>query len=177
MDIRIIYSYPKIQNITIPDVIETVWIEIFQYFVISQTIIVLIIPQNMTPCMIFGLSSSLRIIKPARKKRAPNAMGNNLSDRQEASRSLTRFNLIKARIVMIDCDLKESARLALEFIKPAIQEGTIILFDDYVFFKGNIEKGEYGAFKDFQKKYPEIVFRRIFDYGYGSRAFIVHKIN
>ena len=55
----------------------------------------------MTPCMIFGLSSSLRIIKPARKKRAPNAMGNNLSDRLEASRSLTSFILIKIRTVII----------------------------------------------------------------------------
>ena len=41
----------------------------------------------------------------------------------------------KIKIVMIDCDLKEPTRLALEFIKPSIQEGTIILFDDYVFFK------------------------------------------
>ena len=45
----------------------------------------------------------------------------------------------KARVVMIDCDLKGSARLALEFIKPSIQEGTILLFDDFVFFKGNFE--------------------------------------
>ena len=83
----------------------------------------------------------------------------------------------KARVVMIDCDLKESTRLALEFIKPSIQEGTIILFDDFVFFKGSKNKGEYGAFADFRKKYPEILFRRIFDYGYGSRAFIVYKTN
>ena len=83
----------------------------------------------------------------------------------------------KAKIVMIDCDLKEPTTLALEFIKPSFQEGTIILFDDYVFFKGSKDKGEYGAFEDFKKKHPEILFRRIFDYGYGSRAFIVHKIN
>ena len=83
----------------------------------------------------------------------------------------------KARVVMIDCDLKESAHLALEFIKPAIQEGTIILFDDFVFFKGSENKGEYSAFTDFRKKYPEILFRRIFDYGYGSRAFIAYRIN
>ena len=87
------------------------------------------------------------------------------------------LNIDKARVVMIDCDLKESARLALEFIRPAIQEGTIILFDDFVFFKGNENKGEFGAFNDFRKKYPEILFRRIFDYGYGSRAFIACKIN
>ena len=80
-------------------------------------------------------------------------------------------------MVLIDCDLKESTRLALEFIRPSIQEGTIILFDDYVFFKGNVDKGEYGAFNEFQKKYPKILFRRIFDYGYGSRAFIAYKIN
>ena len=83
----------------------------------------------------------------------------------------------KARIVMIDCDLKEPTRIALEFIKPAIQEGTIIIFDDYVFFKGNENKGECGAFNDFRKKYPEISFRRIFNYGYGSQAFIASKIN
>jgi len=83
----------------------------------------------------------------------------------------------KARVVMIDCDLKEPARLALEFIKPAIQEGTIILFDDYAFFKGNESKGEHGAFNDFKKKYPEILFREIFDYGYGSKVFIAYKIN
>ena len=87
------------------------------------------------------------------------------------------LNIDNTRVVMIDCDLKEPARLALEFIKPSIQEGTIILFDDYVFFKGNKNKGEYGAFVDFRKKYPEILFRKIFDYGYGSRAFIAYKIN
>jgi len=87
------------------------------------------------------------------------------------------LNIDKARVVMIDCDLKESTNLALEFIKPSIQEGTIILFDDYVFFKGNTEKGEYGAFSDFRKKYPEILFRKIFDYGYGSQASVAYKIN
>ena len=83
----------------------------------------------------------------------------------------------KIKIVMIDCDLKEPTKLALEFIKSSIQEGTIILFDDYAFFKGSKDKGEYGAFADFRKKYPQILFRRIFDYGYGSRAYIASKIN
>ena len=87
------------------------------------------------------------------------------------------LNIDKARVVLIDCDLKESTRLALEFIRPSIQEGTIILFDDYIWFKGNKKKGEYSAFNDFKNKYPEILFRRVFDYGYGSRAFIAHKVD
>ena len=87
------------------------------------------------------------------------------------------LNIDKARVVLIDCDLKESTRLALEFIRPSIQEGTIILFDDYIWFKGSKKKGEYSAFNDFKNKYPEILFRRFFDYGYGSRAFIAHKVD
>ena len=87
------------------------------------------------------------------------------------------FKIDKARVVMIDCDLKESTRLALEFVKPSIQEGTVIIFDDYNCYKGNKDKGEYGAFSAFQKKYSKILFRRIFDYGYGSRAFIAYRIN
>ena len=90
------------------------------------------------------------------------------------NKTTSDLNIDKARVVMIDCDLKESTELALEFIRPAIQEGTIILFDDYNFFKGNKDKGEYGAFSAFQKKYPKILFRRIFDYGYSSRAFIAY---
>ena len=61
------------------------------------------------------------------------------------NKTTSDLNIDKARVVMIDCDLKESTELALEFIRPAIQEGTIILFDDYNYFKGNKDKGEYAA--------------------------------
>ena len=87
---------------------------------------------------------------------------------------LNIFN--KSRIIMIDCDLKESTRLALEFIRPSLQEGTILIFDDFLDYKGSIVKGEYGAFEDFKKLYPNILFRRAFDYGYRGRAFIVYGI-
>jgi O-methyltransferase len=86
------------------------------------------------------------------------------------------LGLNKARVVMIDCDLKESTTLALEFIKPCLQNGTIILFDDFHSYKGDINKGEYGAFADFKNKYPEILFRKILDYGYQGVGFIVYKI-
>ena len=77
---------------------------------------------------------------------------------------------------MIDCDLKESTELALEFIKPSLQEGTILIFDDFLDYKGSMEKGECGAFEEFKKLYPYILFRRAFDYGYRGRAFIVYNI-
>ena len=82
----------------------------------------------------------------------------------------------KSRVVMIDCDLKESTKLALEFIRSSLQEGTILIFDDFLDYKGSIEKGECGAFEDFKNAYPNFLFRRAFDYGYRGRAFIVYGI-
>ena len=74
---------------------------------------------------------------------------------------------------MIDCDLKEATELALNFLKNILQKGTIIMFDDYIFYKGDEEKGEYGAFKKFKQENPNFKFRDAFDYGYivreGSR--------
>jgi predicted O-methyltransferase YrrM len=86
------------------------------------------------------------------------------------------YGIKKARVIMIDCDLKEPTVLALNFIKDILQKGTIILFDDYIFYKGDLEKGEYAAFEEFKSQNPNIKFRPAFEYGYGSKAFIVSNI-
>ena len=77
---------------------------------------------------------------------------------------------------MIDCDLKEPTILALNFIKEILQKGTIILFDDYIFYKGDEKKGEFAAFEEFKAQNPNMKFRPAFEYGYGSKAFIVTEI-
>lgn len=86
------------------------------------------------------------------------------------------FDIRLARVIMIDCDLKEPTKIALEFVKPILQLGTIILFDDYLYFKGSKDHGEYSAFEEFRNKYKQIEFREAYDYGYGGKAFIVCKI-
>ena len=92
------------------------------------------------------------------------------------NKNVNDYGINKARIIMIDCDLKESTTLALNFAKKSLQEGTIIIFDDFNFYKGNENKGEFGAFKDFKNQNPNIKFRRIFDYGYSGKAFVVANI-
>ena len=86
------------------------------------------------------------------------------------------YGIKKARVIMIDCDLKEPTILALNFAREVLQKGTIILFDDYIFYKGDEKKGEYAAFKEFKINNPNIKFRKAFEYGYGSKAFIVSEI-
>jgi O-methyltransferase len=92
------------------------------------------------------------------------------------NKSASEIDIEKIRVVMIDCDLKAPTTLALNFIKASLQEGTIILFDDYIFYKGNTKKGEFAAFQEFQKENPNIQFREAFEYGYGSKAFIVTSV-
>ena len=63
-----------------------------------------------------------------------------------------KYEIKNARVVMIDCDLKESTTLALNFLTSVLQKGSIILFDDYIFYKGDEKKGEFAAFKEFKEK-------------------------
>jgi O-methyltransferase len=83
----------------------------------------------------------------------------------------------KSRIIFIDCDLKRPAQLALNYMLPSFQEGTVLILDDFFSYKGSLTKGVAGALNIFQAKNPQIHLRHLFDYGMGGRAYIVSKIN
>jgi len=58
------------------------------------------------------------------------------------------INLEKAAIIFIDCDLYTSTRSVLNFITNLISNGTIIIFDDWFTYKGNPNKGEQKACRE-----------------------------
>ena len=60
-----------------------------------------------------------------------------------------KYNINKARIIFIDLDLFEPSRDALYFCKELIQEGTIIILDDFFSYKGSLNKGVAKAFYNF----------------------------
>jgi len=62
-----------------------------------------------------------------------------------------QLGLEKLALVHIDCDLYSSTQLALNFITPYVQCGTVILFDDFFCFSGNPNKGESKAFHEWIK--------------------------
>lgn len=80
-----------------------------------------------------------------------------------------------ARIIFIDSDTYSSAFLALNYLRPVIQVGTIIILDDYFSYKGMQDKGVYGAFKRF-KESNNYITRRIFTYGMGGVVQIFVKV-
>ena len=51
--------------------------------------------------------------------------------------TIGKYEMKKAAIIHVDCDLYASARIALEFVKPLLTDGTIIIFDDWYCFRGN----------------------------------------
>lgn len=72
-----------------------------------------------------------------------------------------KYGINKLAFVHIDCDFYSSTKLVLKFIEPYLQNGTIILFDDYNVFLGNYKYGEKRAFEEFQDVNPQIKFYEI----------------
>lgn len=86
-----------------------------------------------------------------------------------------RFELSAASIVMVDCDLYESAKLVLDFITDLVVDGTIIIFDDWFAFKGNPNLGEQRACREWLDKNPNISLAPYGRWGPWQASFVVSK--
>ena len=80
----------------------------------------------------------------------------------------------KAALIHIDSDLYESCKTVLAHIEPLIQDGTVIMFDEWFAFKGNPNKGEARAFREFLEVNPHIQAIPYKQYSISSNAFILH---
>lgn len=83
----------------------------------------------------------------------------------------------RCAIAFIDCDLMVPSGVALEYVRPILQAGSIIIIDDYFAYRGDESLGPCGAFRDFLKKNTTIKVREFSGYGYGGMAFIVTAVN
>ena len=84
------------------------------------------------------------------------------------------FRIKKARVISIDCDLYQSALEALTFCTQAIQEGTVILFDDYYCYHGRPDRGEQAAIHDWLTANPKLNLVPFKRYANVGMAFIVN---
>lgn len=87
----------------------------------------------------------------------------------------SHYGIEKSRIVFIDSDTYSSAKEALIFITPTIQEGTYIILDDFFSYKGSERKGIAKAFKEFQDE-EGVETRHVLTYGMGGVVFIISSI-
>jgi len=79
---------------------------------------------------------------------------------------------VKAAVIYIDCDLYESTRDVLEFIRHFVQDGTVVCFDDFYNYRGRADQGEQRAVAEFTARYPEVRLRSYMPYSPLGQSFI-----
>lgn len=84
-----------------------------------------------------------------------------------------RLKGVKAAIIYIDCDLYESTRTVLQWVKRYLVNGTIICFDDYYNNRGATDQGEAQALQEFIEANPAIHLIPYFIYSPLGKSFIV----
>jgi hypothetical protein len=92
-----------------------------------------------------------------------------------AGTTAPEMGLRQVAVALIDCDLGTPAELALDFLCPAFQSGSILILDDFFAYRGSRTEGVAGAFERFQARHAELGFRRLFDYGHGGQGFVVTR--
>ena len=81
-------------------------------------------------------------------------------------------NLRPAAVVLVDCDLYESASRVLRFLADGLlQDGTILIFDDWNAFDSDDDRGERRAYREFCAAHPEWKSESLFAYGSYGQVF------
>jgi len=88
--------------------------------------------------------------------------------------TIQKHNIKKAAMVMIDCDLYESSVPVLNFLTDIVQQGTVIIFDDWFRYKGNPNYGEQRACKEWLKRNPQFELIEFWRQGPQAISFVVN---
>jgi hypothetical protein len=89
--------------------------------------------------------------------------------------TIKKYGMEKAAIIHIDCDLYASTKTALNFVKPLLTDGTIIIFDDWYCFRGDPNLGEQKAFYEWRETTKDWMFTEYQKEGPWRNSFIVNR--
>jgi O-methyltransferase len=77
-------------------------------------------------------------------------------------------------VTLIDCDLYRSTLSVLAFLEDLLQEGSMLLFDDWNCFGRQDHMGERRAFREFLEERPRFTPEKWIRFGRRGQAFIMH---
>jgi len=97
---------------------------------------------------------------------------------EESLDSYFKNKKAKAKIVHLDCDLYSSSKYVLDFLfrNEIIQDGTILIFDDWMTSLGNPNLGQRKAASEILERFPHWSIEKYLNYGIGSHVFIAHDL-
>ena len=78
-------------------------------------------------------------------------------------------------MVLIDCDLYQSTVPVLAFLDDLLQEGSIVLFDDWYCFGDSDDRGEPRAFNEFLADHPQWTAESWIDFPVYGKAFVMRR--
>lgn len=78
-------------------------------------------------------------------------------------------------IAYIDCDLYESTVTVLEFLAKYLENGALVIFDEWFAYRSDPKKGEQKAFQEWLTKNPRISAIEYQKFGWSGNSFIIHK--
>jgi hypothetical protein len=82
-------------------------------------------------------------------------------------------NFNNASVILLDCDLYSSTIEALDWLTPYLQNGTILLFDDWYSFGNNEDLGQPKALHDFLDKNKNLKTENLWNFSQNGNAFIL----
>ncbi len=90
--------------------------------------------------------------------------------------TIEKHNIRKAAVIWVDCDLYHSAKSVLNFVTPLVQDGTVIVFDDWYSFRGNPRRGEQRAFSEWRETLNGYTFAEYQKEGPWRVAYLVSSV-
>lgn len=86
-----------------------------------------------------------------------------------------RIGLKQVAVVFFDADILSSTLCALNFISDYLEDGAVIMFDDWNSHRSHPNLGERGAVAQWQSEHPEFILTPIHDAAIGRAAFTVNR--
>ena len=84
------------------------------------------------------------------------------------------MGLEAASIVWIDCDLYSSAIAVLDFVTDLLQDGSVLVFDDWYCFRARPDRGEQQACSEWLSRNPGITLVPYRDFHWAGQSFVVN---
>lgn len=81
-----------------------------------------------------------------------------------------QFNIRKASVIMVDCDIYSASKVALNYSLPMIKDYAVIFFDDW---RDDITFGEYKAYSEFLNENQHLHSEEIGTYAPTGKIFLV----
>jgi hypothetical protein len=89
--------------------------------------------------------------------------------------TVSKYQLKRCSLCVVDCDLYESAQQVLNFVGPLLADKAVILFDDWNSFNSDPNKGEQRAFREFLAQNPTLHAEPFVEFGGHGKGFVIRR--